>query len=61
MQIYLLMVVSHSQYLKLQETIEIFLKLCPTVVINVLSMKILIFSCALIWVIFQNSVTNVLC
>ena len=53
-QIYLLMVLSHFQYIKLQ---EIFSKLCPALISNPLNLKILIISRVAIWVIFQNSVT----
>ena len=57
MQIYLLMVSSHSQYLKI---LKIFSKLFPALISNSLNMKILIISRAPIWVIFQYSVTSVL-
>ena len=49
------MILSHSQYLKL---LEIFSKLCSALISNPLNMKILIISSAPMWVIFQNSVTN---
>ena len=52
------MVLSHSQYLKLQEFLKYFQNcMCPAFISNPLNMTILIISRVPIWVIFQNLVT----